>query len=71
MDRKTAEQMVTTVNQCIDALLETLEFVEKNVSQDEYEIYKRGMARVFNTFDVEIVDRVARDFPDLKPRGDV
>jgi hypothetical protein len=70
MDRKTAEMVVGIVNQCIDALIETLAVVEKSVPPAEFEKFKRGMGRVINTFDIEVVDRIAKDFPDLRPTDD-
>jgi len=70
MDRKTAELVVEVVNRCIDDLITSLEVVEKAVPPDEFEKYKRGVARVINAFDVEIVERVTQDYPDLKPKDD-
>ena len=32
--------------------------------------HKRGVARVITAFDVEIVDRIAREHPDLSPEDD-
>jgi hypothetical protein len=71
MDRITAEHVVRIVNRCIDEMIGTLEVVEKSVPTEEFEKYKRGVARVINTFDVEVVDRVAHEFPDLKPQADI
>ena len=70
MDRKTAELVVGVVNRCIDEMLETLAVVEKTVPSAEFQKFKRGVARVISTFDVEVVDLVSRDYPDLKPKDD-
>jgi hypothetical protein len=70
VDRKTAELVVGIVNRCIDAMIETLAVVEKSVPLAEYEKYKRGVARVINTFDIEVIDPVTAEFPDLKPQDD-
>ena len=70
MDRKTAELVVGVVNRCIDTLIETLAVVEKAEPPAEYAKFKRGVARVISTFDTEIIDRVAAEFPDLKPDDD-
>jgi hypothetical protein len=70
MDRKTAELVVGVVNRCIDELIETLAVVEKSVPAAEYEKYKRAVGRVINAFDIEVVDRVAAEFPDLKPKDE-
>jgi hypothetical protein len=67
MDRKTAELLAGVVNQCIDALIETLAVLEKLLPPAEIATYKRGVARVINAFDIEVVDRIAKEFPDLKP----
>jgi len=67
MDRKIAEQIVALVNAHIDQLISSLGPVETQVSPDEFAAYKRGIARVINTYDLEIIDRVAREYPDLKP----
>jgi len=67
MDRKIAEQIVALVNAHIDQLISSLGPVEAQVSPDEFAAYKRGVARVINTYDLEIIDRVAREYPDLKP----
>lgn len=70
MDRKVAEQIVALVNGCIDQLIATLEPVEHAVSPEEFAAYKRGIAKVINAFDVEVIDVVAREYPDLKPADD-
>lgn len=70
MDRKIAEQIVALVNAHIDQLITSLGPVESQVSPEEFAVYKRGVARVINTYDLEIIERVAREFPDLKPADD-
>jgi hypothetical protein len=70
MERKIAEQIVALVNGCIDQLIATLDPVEEAVSPQEFAAYKRGIAKVINTFDVEVIDLVAREYPDLKPQED-
>lgn len=70
MDRKIAEQIVALVNSQIDQLISTLEPVEAAVSPEEFAGYKRGIAKVITAFDVEIIERVAREHPDLKPSDD-
>jgi hypothetical protein len=67
MERKIAEQIVALVNDSIDRLIATLGPVEKAVSPEEFAAYKRGIAKVIKTFDVEVIDLVAREYPDLKP----
>jgi hypothetical protein len=70
MERKIAEQIVALVNGCIDQLIATLGPVEEAVSPEEFASYKRGIAKVINTFDAEVIDRIAREYPDLKPADD-
>jgi len=70
MDRKIAEQIVALVNGCIDQLISSLPPVEESVSAEDFAAYKRGIARVINTFDLEIIDRIAREYPDLRPEDD-
>ena len=70
MDRKIAEQIVALVNGTIDQLISTLGPVEEAVSPEEFRAYKRGIAKVINTFDTEVIDLVAREYPDLKPTDD-
>ena len=70
MDRKIAEQIVALVNGSIDQLIATLGPVEEAVSPQEFAAYKRGIAKVINAFDTEIIDVVAREYPDLKPADD-
>jgi hypothetical protein len=70
MDRKIAEQIVALANSCIDQLLASLEPVENAVSPAEYAAYKRGIAKVLNTIDLEVIDVVAREHPDLKTDDD-
>ena len=67
MERKLAEQIVALVNAHIDQLISSLEPVEAEMSADEFAGYKRGVARVISAYDVEIIDRVTREYPDLKP----
>lgn len=67
MDRKIAEQIVALVNGSIDQLIATLGPVEQAVSPEEFAAFKRGIAKVINTFDTEVIDLVAREYPDLKP----
>ena len=70
MERKMAEQIVALVNGCIDQLISTLGPVEEAVSPEEFAGYKRGIAKVLTAFDVELIDRVTRDYPDLRPSDD-
>jgi hypothetical protein len=70
MDRKVAEQIVALANSMIDQLISTLEPVERAVSPEEFARYKRGIAKVINTFDVEVIERVAAEYPDLRPADD-
>jgi hypothetical protein len=70
MERKTAEQIVALANSCIDQLLSSLEPVEKMVSPEEFAAYKRGIAKVLNAIDVEVIDVIAREHPDLKTDDD-
>jgi hypothetical protein len=70
MDRKIAEQIVALVNSHIDQLIASLEPVEAQVSPEEFAAYKRGVARVLNAYDAEILERVTREHPDLKPADD-
>lgn len=70
MERKIAEQIVALVNSQIDQLIATLGPVEQAVSPEDFAAYKRGIARVISAFDAEIIDRVAREYPDLKPADD-
>jgi len=70
MDRKIAEQIVAFVNGTIDQLIATLGPVEEAVSPEEFKAYKRGIAKVINSLDAEVIDLVAREYPDLKPTDD-
>lgn len=65
-----AEQIVALVNGCIDQLIATLAPVEEAVTPEEFAAYKRGIGKVINTCDVEVIDRIAREYPDLKPSDD-
>jgi hypothetical protein len=67
MDRKLAEQIVALVNAHVDQLINSLEPVEAEISAEEFAGYKRGVARVITAYDAEIIDRVTREYPDLKP----
>jgi hypothetical protein len=70
MERKIAEQIVALVNGTIDQLIATLGPVEAAVSPEEFAAYKRGIAKVIKTFDTEVIDLVAREYPDLVPADD-
>jgi hypothetical protein len=70
MDRKQAEQLVAFVNGCVDQLIATLPPVEAGVPPAEFADYKRGIARVIKAFDTEILERIAREHPDLVPDED-
>jgi hypothetical protein len=70
MERKLAGQIVALVNAHIDQLISSLEPVEREVPTKEFAAYKRGVARVISAYDTEIIDRVAREYPDLKPGDD-
>jgi len=67
MERKLAEQIIALVNAHVDQLISSLEPIEAEISAEEFAGYKRGVARVISAYDVEIIDRVAREHPDLKP----
>ena len=70
MERKLAEQIVALVNAHIDQLIASLEPVEAEMSAEEFAGYKRGIARVIGAYETEIIDRVTREYPDLKPSDD-
>jgi hypothetical protein len=70
MERKMAEQLVALMNGCIDQLISTLGPVEAAVSAEEFAGYKRGVAKVITAFDIELIERVTRDHPDLQPADD-
>ena len=70
MERKLAEQIVALVNAHVDQLISSLAPVEAEVSAEEFAGYKRGIARVISAYDAEIIERVAREYPDLKPSDD-
>jgi len=70
VERKLAEQIVALVNGCIDQLIATLEPVEQAVTPEEFAAYKRGIAKVISACDAEVIDRIAREYPDLKPSDD-
>jgi hypothetical protein len=70
MERKLAEQIVALVNAHIDQLISSLEPVESEISAEEFASYKRGIARVISAYDIELMDRVTREHPDLRPSDD-
>jgi hypothetical protein len=70
MERKLAEQIVALVNAHVDQLISSLGPVEAEISPEEFAGYKRGVARVIGAYDTEIIERVAREYPDLKPGED-
>jgi hypothetical protein len=70
MDRKIAEQIVALANGSIDQLIATLDPVEKAVSPEEFAAYKRAVAKIIKAFDDELIELVAREYPDLKPADD-
>jgi hypothetical protein len=70
MERKLAEQIVALVNAHVDQLISSLAPVEAEISPEEFAGYKRGVARVIGAYDTEIIERVAREYPDLKPGED-
>jgi hypothetical protein len=51
-------------------LIAALGPVEEAVSPEEFAAYRRGIAKVIKTFDTEVIDLVAREYPDLKPSDD-
>ena len=65
-----AEQIVALVNSQIDQLISTLGPVEDAVSDEEFAGYKRGIAKVITAFDLEVIERVTREHPDLRPADD-
>lgn len=70
MKHDIAEHVMTVINSCIAQLLETLPFIEDQVSAEEFKPYKRAVGKVINTIDMEIVERVTADHPDLQPWGE-
>jgi len=67
MDRKIAEQIVALVDAHIDQLISSLGPVEAQIPPDEFAAYKRAIARVINSYDLEVIGLIAREHPDLKP----
>lgn len=65
--RDIAERVVAVVNSSIAQIVETLPLVEGNVSEAEYKVYKRAVAKAINTMDMEIVRRIAHEHSDLMP----
>ena len=55
---------------CIDQLISSLGPVEQAVSPEEFAAYKRGIAKVINAFDTEVIDVVAREYPELRTADD-
>jgi hypothetical protein len=70
MERKLAEQIVALVDAHVDQLISSLEPVKAGLSAEEFDGYRRGVARVISAYDAEIIDRVTREYPDLKPGDD-
>ena len=70
MERKLAEQIVALVNSHVDQLISSLEPVAQAMTDEEFAGYKRGVARVISAYDNEIIDRVTREYPDLRPGDD-
>lgn len=70
MERKIAEQIVALINSHIDQLISSLAPVEAAISPEDFAGYKRGVARVIAAYDSEIIDRIAREHPDLLPEDD-
>jgi hypothetical protein len=70
MERKLAEQIVALVNTHVEQLISSLDPVKEQVSAEDFAGYKRAVARVIGAYDAEIIERVAREYPDLKPADD-
>lgn len=67
MDRAVAEKIIGKLSGCIDDLNVLLVDMKPFLSDDEYRILKRGIARIMNTSDSDIVAMVVSQYPDLNP----
>lgn len=67
MDRHVAEKIIDKLNGCIDDLNVLLVDMEPCLSDDEYRVLKRGVAKIMNTSDSDIAAMVVSQYPDLNP----
>jgi len=70
MERDTSEKIIDAVNKCVSELLNTLPMVEGHAPEEDFKKYKRSVAKIINTMDVEIVEKIGKEYPDLTPWGE-
>ena len=66
MKKETATVVVQTFEGCLEQLFKLLPMLKEGCdSATEYEYYQREVARLANLADLNILDHIAKQYPDL------
>ena len=70
MDKTIAKEMVREIDHILGLLNEFLYNYQECLDEIELKKIKRGIARMMNVADVEIIDVIVEQYPDLDPLSD-
>ena len=65
VDKATAEFAISELNACLARLHSLLCDVKNHMTDDEYRLLKRSIARIMNLADIEIIDVLIGQHPDI------
>lgn len=67
MDKEIAEEIMGTLSHCMDKLNILLVDSKSKLSEEEYYVVKRTVAKVMNTCDFNIGRMIVEQYPELNP----
>ena len=67
MKRETAENIISDMEKIIFDLNKTLFKYKDLLSHEEFKFLKRGIAKLMNVSDREILENILKQYPDLSP----
>ena len=70
MDRKTAEELVTRLEEINRLIFSILPEFEERLSSEEFEFLKREVARMGVMADTHVYPVLLKQYPDLNPLND-
>jgi hypothetical protein len=69
MDKKIAAQIREVLLECSGKVDESLGWVQKSCSQEEFQEYRRAAGKIMGAIYFEALEPIFREYPDLQPEG--
>ena len=67
MKKEIAQSIIKDMEKIISDMNSTLFKYENSLSQEEFKFFKRGIAKLMNISDKEILENILKQYPDLAP----